>query len=431
MLAAVSLDLLDRGAADAACRRVDDAQQAHRIDVGGRQLQVSHQVLDLGALIETETADDVVLASVAAQGFLDLPGLRVGAVEHRRVVLRVGGQVLFDGVGDEQRLVLGIEPRVEADALPRGGFGPEFLALARLVVLHHGAGRRQDVLRRAVVLLQPDGAGLGKIALEIQDVADIGAPPAIDRLILVAHHADVAVPFRKQAHQFVLAAVGVLVLVHHDVAQPPVPGLARGVVGAQKAHGFEQQVVEIQGVGVSQGLLVLFENRGDGLALLVHRLFEKIGRRQVAVLGVADAREDRAILQELLLVQSQRAVAGLDDTELVVVVVDGEAPRETGAHAGQRIAVAAQEPHAKRVEGGDVGRGIQRNVLQQTGYPPAHLIGGLVGESHRQDGGRRHAPRGNDVRDAMGDNPGLPAARTRQDQKRPLGVTHRLPLAGV
>ena len=31
----------------------------------------------------------------------------------------------------------------------------------------------------------------------------------------------------------------------------------------------------------------------------------------------------------------------------------------------------------------------------------------------------------------MGNNPGLAAAGTRQDQKRPLGVTHRLPLAGV
>ena len=78
---------------------------------------------------------------------------------------------------------------------PAAGFGPELLALARLVVLHHRAGGRQNVLGGAVVLLQPDGLGVRKVALEIQDVADVRAAPAIDRLVLVAHHADVVVRF--------------------------------------------------------------------------------------------------------------------------------------------------------------------------------------------------------------------------------------------
>ena len=104
---------------------------------------------------------------------------------------------------------------------------------------------------------------LGKIALEIQNVADVRAAPAIDRLVFVAHHADVAVRLGEQAHQLVLAAVGVLVFVDHDVAQPAVPGLARGLVVLQQAHGFEQQVVEIERVGGAQRLFVLLEDRGQ------------------------------------------------------------------------------------------------------------------------------------------------------------------------
>ena len=103
--------------------------------------------------------------------------------------------------------------------------------------------------------------------LEIQDVPDVGAAPAIDRLIFVAHHADIAVLFGQQPHQVVLRAVGVLILVDHHVAEPPVVRLARGLVMLQQAHRFQQQVVEIQRVGVAQRLLVLLEQRGHGLRL--------------------------------------------------------------------------------------------------------------------------------------------------------------------
>jgi hypothetical protein len=50
----------------------------------------------------------------------------------------------------------------------------------------------------AVVLFQPDHGGAGEILLEAQDVADLGAAPAIDRLVVVAHAADVAVPAGQQ-----------------------------------------------------------------------------------------------------------------------------------------------------------------------------------------------------------------------------------------
>src|SRR5204862_168634 len=83
--------------------------------------------------------------------------------------------------------------RVESDQIARDGFGPQRLALARLVVLHHRARRRQNVLRRAVILLQPNDLGLGEVVLEVQDVADVGAAPAINRLVLVADDAHILV----------------------------------------------------------------------------------------------------------------------------------------------------------------------------------------------------------------------------------------------
>ena len=143
----------------------------------------------------------------------------------------MGHQVLLYGVGDEQRFVLGVEAGVQAQLVARRRFGPQLLAFALFIILHHRTGRAQDVLGGAVILLQPDGLGLTEIALEIQNIADVRPAPAIDRLVLVAHHAHVAVHLGEQPHQLVLTAVGVLILVHHHVAQPPIPGFARRGVG--------------------------------------------------------------------------------------------------------------------------------------------------------------------------------------------------------
>ena len=47
-----------------------------------------------------------------------------------------------------------------------------------------------------------------------------------------------------------------------------------------------------------------------------------------------------------------------------------------------------------------------------------HLLRGLVGEGHGQDGLRHHAQILDEIRDAEGDDPGLAAARAGQDEHR-------------
>src|SRR6185312_10784436 len=42
-----------------------------------------------------------------------------------------------------------------------------------------------------VIALEPDDLGAGKVVLEAQDVVDLGAAPAVDRLVVVADAADV------------------------------------------------------------------------------------------------------------------------------------------------------------------------------------------------------------------------------------------------
>ena len=148
---------------------------------------------------------------------------------------------------------------------------------------------------------------------------------------------------------------------------------------------------------------------------------------------MADARQRRAVLHEFLLVEAQRAVGRLDDGKLVFVVVDGKPPREARADARQRIAVAAQQAHAERMKCRHVrGVGVEASRLRaakrtRSRISPAALLVNVTARTAR----RRHVPRRNDVRDAVGDDAGFAAARAGQNQQRPFRVLDRFALLGV
>src|SRR3712207_7056583 len=72
---------------------------------------------------------------------------------------------------------------------PRSTLFP-YTTLFRSVVGDDGVGRVEDPLGGAVVLLQDDDARAGEVPLEVEDVAEIGAPPAVDRLVVVAHRSE-------------------------------------------------------------------------------------------------------------------------------------------------------------------------------------------------------------------------------------------------
>ncbi len=77
-----ALERLHRGLADAARGRVDDAAERDGVVRVEHQLHVAEDVFDLGAVVEGEAADHVVLDLVAAQRLFHQARLRVGAIEH-------------------------------------------------------------------------------------------------------------------------------------------------------------------------------------------------------------------------------------------------------------------------------------------------------------------------------------------------------------
>lgn len=84
---------------------------------------------------------------------------------------------------------------------------------------NNGIGGAQDVTRGAIVLLQLDGLAVFKVLLKVQDVGDVGATPAINGLVVVAHDHEVLVLGGQQVGDFVLDVVGVLIFVDANVAE--------------------------------------------------------------------------------------------------------------------------------------------------------------------------------------------------------------------
>ena len=269
----------------------------------------------------------MVLNLIAAQRLFHQPRLRVGAIQdgtsRQGVGIALPGrtEILLDAVGDEERFVLAVGGLVVADQRAALARGEERLALALDVVGDHGRCAFQ------VVLFQADGAHLGEVLLELEDVADVGAAPTVDGLVLVADYADVMGRPGQQLHQLVLRAVGVLVLVDQQIFVTPVVAFADIGSNLQQAHGLQQQIIEVERVGLEELLAVDLEDVRDLFFHRVGRGEEVLLRIDHVVLGPADAAESDARL-ELLVVDGQALERGLDDGLLVGLVVDGEGAGE-------------------------------------------------------------------------------------------------------
>ena len=125
----------------------------------------------------------------------------------------------LDGLADGARLLVAVPALGDADLLAVLALGPERLAEPARVVGDQARGSGEDVPGGAVVALQPDHLRAGEILLEAEDVADLGAAPAVDRLIVVADAADAVMRLRQQPEPQILRDVGVLILVHQQVAE--------------------------------------------------------------------------------------------------------------------------------------------------------------------------------------------------------------------
>ena len=156
--------------------------------------KIGQRVADLLALVEARAADDAVVEAERDEAVLELAHLEGRADENGHVVqIMAAALQALDGLADGARLFLRIPGGMDDDlvVVRVGAVGEQRLAEPALIVGDEMRGGGEDVGGRAVVALQPDDRGAGEILLEAQDVVDLGAAPAVDRLVVVADAADV------------------------------------------------------------------------------------------------------------------------------------------------------------------------------------------------------------------------------------------------
>src|SRR6266567_2059629 len=307
--------------------------------------------------------------------------------------------------GDEARFRLGVQRLVITDQSAANVLGPERLLFALDVVLNDSTCNVQNVLRRAIIFFQPNHFRGRKVFLELQNILNVRAAPAINRLVRIADDADVLLLFSQQANQSVLKGIRVLVFVDQDVAEAIVVSVPNFRNIAQQAYRLNQQIVKIQGVILEQAFFVQHENARNRRAPLVDVLgFRAKGFGVLAsILRRADRRLHRARSQ-LLFIKTEIANAILREPNCVVLIVNRERAGVAGFH---RLDVAAQDADAQTVKGRNQRRTANFQFSYESGDASAHLFGGLVGEGDGQNVARPDIALGNQISDAMRDDPGL------------------------
>src|SRR3990170_2509716 len=271
-------------------------------------------------------------------------------------------------LGDERRLVLLVVRLVDDDGAAGAVLRPEVLLLALLVEGDDAVGGIQDRLGGAVVLIQDDHRGVREIVLEVEDVADVGGAPGIDRLVGVADDADVAVTARPLLRQDVLRDVRVLELIDVDVLVALGVLLQHLLALLEQLHRLVEDIVEVEGGVLLQDVLVAEEYARGHLLEVVGDEGGELARPLELALGAGDGGEDRPGGYALG-VQRQVLHRPLDGGDLVGVVVDGE-----GAGDADLLAVNAVGDDAG-LAGAGPGDDQQRPFGALNGLPLAGVEG--------------------------------------------------------
>ena len=179
------------------------------------------------------------------------------------------------------------------------------LVLALRVVAHHGVGGAQDMARGAVVLLQLNGLAVFEVLLKVQDVGDVGATPAVNGLVVVAHDHEVLVLGGQQVGDLVLDVVGVLILVDANIAEALLVLVEHLGTGAQQLERAHEQVVEVHRVGGAQAALQLQVDLRGLFVIGAVSGFEHVLGPDHGIFGRADLGADH-VDGELLLLDAER-----------------------------------------------------------------------------------------------------------------------------
>ena len=230
----------------------------------------------------------------------------------------------LDLLANKPRLLLAVRPFSDLWPISKRLVGEQRLSQAAAIVGDQSRGDGENVPRRSIVSLKPDHRCAGKILLEAQDVFDIRAAPGVDRLIVVADTAQIAVGLSDEPEKQILDDIRVLVLVDQDVTEAPAEGVEDVGVLAQETQRLEQQIAEIRRVERFQPRLITLIQRGAFAAGEARGLARRHALRIDAAIFPSIDQICQRSRGPAFVVQIFRLQELLEQAQLVVGVENGE-----------------------------------------------------------------------------------------------------------
>ncbi len=207
--------------ADTARRDVDDASEGGFIRGVVGEAHESDHVFHFAAPVKALCADELIRKARLQEGFFKQAGHRIRAVHHRAILrLKVTrSNELGDGVHDERRFTVIVTRFVEEDLLARAAVTKQAFLSAVAGAVDHAHCHVEDVLMRAVILLEQDRLRIGKVLLEPSYISIVRTAPSVHRLIGVTHAKYISVMGGEMFYQCILCKVGVLEFVHEHLTK--------------------------------------------------------------------------------------------------------------------------------------------------------------------------------------------------------------------
>ena len=319
---------------------------------------------------------------------------------------------------DSSGLVLGVLELVEEGGRPFAG-SAEFFRMAFAVERDQAVRPFENLLGRTVVHLEPDDLGVRPVFSEVQDVRHLGAPPSVDRLVVVPHHTEIPMGERQRLDDPVLTLVRVLIFVDQNVVEELRFRLERIGKMLEEIFGQQENVVEIdRAQGFQQGLITPVGDRHDIVVRVRSEMFERLFGADSRRLPLTDPADqvggaDRGVRLDVAQNLTRRRF-------LIAGAVYRKDVRES-----EQIDPPAENPHAIGMERrNDRFRPVA--VPQSFADPLFHLPRRLVREGYGEDP-LRFRPLIDKVRYAECHHTGLSRPRPGQNQKGTRkGVDHLL-----
>ena len=223
----------------------------------GNHAQIGEGVADFRPLVKTKTPDDAVIQPDLDETVFKFAGLILRPHQYGHLIQR--GTFAFQPLcflAHAARFFRRVPHADDADFVAAFKLRPQRFADAFAIGIDKPRCGRQNMRRGAVILFQLDHFGAGKILLELENIGDFRAPPGIDRLVIIAHYADVLARLCQQAQPQILDLIGVLIFIDQNIFEPVLIHLQNFRIAPQYVEHMQQQIAKIACVERFQTFLI-------------------------------------------------------------------------------------------------------------------------------------------------------------------------------